>query len=115
MFRSACQSPCNYVLCGVFIDLPKRQYPHITVSVTSFHGKNVAGWRAPHSTPPTILAGVDRHVNSAIREFFSTAMRQRRSDSEPRGRLNDFSEVKARIFEARCDRPQSWSGWTSTF
>jgi hypothetical protein len=54
------------LLCGVFMELIMRQYPQIHITVSSHHGKNVAGWRVPPSTPPNILLGIHEHINSTI-------------------------------------------------
>jgi hypothetical protein len=42
------------VLCGVYMDLIMREYPHINITVSTHHGKKVAGWRVPlvlHTSP----------------------------------------------------------------
>jgi hypothetical protein len=102
------------VLCGVYMDLIMREYPHINITVSTHHGKNVAGWRVPPSTPPTVLAAVEHYVSSTITEIRYKAIRERRSESEPRGLVDDFLEENVRLVKRNCKRPQSWPAGSST-
>jgi hypothetical protein len=102
------------VLCGVFMDLIMRPYPHIKITVSSNHGKNVAGWRVPPSIPPTVLAGLHDHINSTIAEIRHKPIPERRSKSEPRGLADDILEENP-IVKANCKRPPSWTSERTNF
>jgi hypothetical protein len=90
------------LLCGVFMDMIMRKYPQIHITVSSHHGKNVAGWRVPPSTPPNILVGIYDHINSTFAEIRYKAIRERRSESETRGLADDFMEDNVRLVKATC-------------
>jgi len=76
------KSLCN--LCEAFMGLAKTSYPNITITISTNHGKNVAGWRLPPSVSPEISRMLEHHVQSSVEEIRSKAVRERRSDSASR-------------------------------
>jgi len=84
------KSLCN--LCEVFMGLVKKWYPNITIIVSTYHGKNVCGWRLPPLTPLEIRREVKDHINSCIEEIRCKATQERRSDLEPRVLQSAFGE-----------------------
>ena len=94
------KSLCN--LCKVFLGLVRKYYPNIRIMVSTHHGKNVAGWRLPPLTPPEISRGVEDHLNSYIGEISCKALRERRSDSEPRAFNSAFVEAAMNDIDEAC-------------
>ncbi|KAF8540405.1 hypothetical protein BDD12DRAFT_880534 [Trichophaea hybrida] len=97
-------------LCEVFMGLIKKWYPNITIMVSTHHGKNVAGWRLPPLIPREISQGVEDHIQSTIAEIRSKAIRERRSDSEPRVFDSAFGQEAAAAALGRFKRPLKYSG-----
>jgi hypothetical protein len=96
------------------MDVIMRHYPHIKITVSSHHGKNVAGWRVPPSTPPTVLGGLHDHINSTVAEIRYKTIRERRSESEPRGLADDILEENP-IFKTNCKGPPLWTSKETDF
>jgi hypothetical protein len=76
------KSSCN--LCEVFMGLIKKRYPNSTIILSTHHRKNVAAWKIPPLTPKEIGREVKRHVKASLEAIRCRALRERRSDSEPR-------------------------------
>ena len=101
------KSLCN--LCLIFLGLVRKYYP-ITIIVSTHHGKNVAGWSLPPLTPPEISRGVEDHLNSYISEIRCKALRERRSDSEPRDPNSAFGEATVNDIPKGIKDP-GWLSW----
>ena len=78
--------------------------------VSTHHGKNIAGWSLPPLTPPEISRGVEDHLNSYIGEIKCKALRERRSDSEPRAFNSAFGEAAINDIDKAFEDPAG-SSW----
>jgi hypothetical protein len=94
------KSLCN--LCAVFMSLVRTSYPNITITVSTNHGKNVAGWRLPLSVSPEVGRMLERQVQRSVEEIRSEVLRERRSTSDPRvaGSQHDRQGVETAVWQA---------------
>jgi len=66
----------------------RKRYPAISISTTSRHGKNVAGWTIPPLAPQELIDDMQSFVGALVQEICGKTNRIRRSDSEPRSTDN---------------------------
>jgi hypothetical protein len=70
--------------CDSFMGMVRRRYPAISITTTSRHGKNVAGWTIPPLAPQGLIDDMQSSVEALVQDICEKANRMRRSDSEPR-------------------------------
>lgn len=56
-------------ICNEFLMSFHRLYPHISIRVSSSHGKLDPAWRFPHETPPEVVGNVNKQVEDALVEL----------------------------------------------
>jgi len=70
--------------CDTFMGMVRKRYPAISITTTSRHGKNVAGWTIPPLAPQELKDDMQSSVEALVQDIYAKANRMRRSDSEPR-------------------------------
>lgn len=78
-------SKSSCFMCREFISAVQSRYRFITVRVSSCHGKHVAGWTIPESTPSALRNIMSKRLRDEMDEVLQRATRNRKSDSIPRG------------------------------
>lgn len=58
-------------ICNQFLRSFNGLYPHITIHVSSSHGKLDPAWRFPHATPSEVVRNVNKQVEDALVELIA--------------------------------------------
>jgi hypothetical protein len=74
--------------CDAFMGMVRKRYPAISITTTSRHGKNVAGWTIPPLAPQGIIDDMQSSVEALVQDICGKANRMRHSDTEPRSTVN---------------------------
>lgn len=77
-------SKSSCFMCREFITAVQTVYRHITVLVSSCHGKHVAGWSLPKSAPAVLRDLMEKRIMDEMDDILQRATRKRKSDSIPR-------------------------------
>lgn len=77
-------SKSSCFMCREFIAAVQKLYRHIRVRVSSSHGKHVAGWSLPRSTPEELKIIMNKRVFYEMDEVLQRVTRKRKSDSVSR-------------------------------
>lgn len=77
-------SKSSCFMCREFVAAVQSEYRHITVLVTSCHGKHVAGWMLPESAPAKIKDLIRKKVHDEMDDILQRTTRKRMLDSIPR-------------------------------
>jgi len=70
--------------CDAFMGMVHKWYLAISITTTSRHGKNVAGWTIPPLAPQGLIDDMQSFVEALVHDICAKANRMRRYDSEPR-------------------------------
>lgn len=78
-------SKSSCFMCREFILAVQARYRHISVRMSSCHGKHVAGWSLPVTAPEGLVEHMRKRVCDEMDEVLQRATRNRKSDSVPMG------------------------------
>lgn len=78
-------SKSSCFMCCEFIRAVQRRYRYMTVRVSSWHGKYVAGWRLPVAAPRGFGEVMVKKVRDEMDVVLLRAMRNRKLDEVPTG------------------------------
>lgn len=87
-------SKSSCFMCREFITAVQKVYHHITVLVSSCHGKHVAGWSLPQSAPAVLRDLMGRRIMDEMDDILQRAARKRKSDSIPRAHATGSGELE---------------------
>lgn len=77
-------SKSSCLMCHEFIVAVQTLYRHITVKVSSCHGKHAAGWSLAGSVPTALRDVMTKRLSDEMDELLERATRKRKFDSMPR-------------------------------
>ncbi|KAL0631771.1 hypothetical protein Q9L58_009361 [Maublancomyces gigas] len=86
-------SKSSCFMCREFVAAVQKVYRHITVRVSSGHGKHVAGWSLPESAPAVLRELMEKRVQDEMDNVLQRATRKRVSDSIPRANTPTPGEI----------------------
>lgn len=104
-------SKSSCFMCREFVHSVHMQYRHLTIVISSCHGKHVAGWSLPDSAPERLRNAMEKRVHDDMDDVLQRATRKRRSDSVPRAGLPSPGTVPAVSAESDVEIVKQDGGW----
>lgn len=103
-------SKSSCFMCREFVAAVQKIYRHITVRVSSCHGKHVAGWSLPQSAPAVLRELMEKRVQDEMDDVLQRATRKRKSDSIPRANTPTEGEIPGNPSREQLDEQWRDSG-----